>query len=51
MLGFFGEFLQYFRSRRKIWLIPVVIVSLILGALLVLGGSGGAFAPFIYAVF
>ena len=49
-----GEFLrdlwQFMRVRKKFWLLPVIIVMLLLGALLVLG-QGSAVAPFIYTLF
>lgn len=41
---------QFLRARKKFWLMPLVIVLLLLGALLVLGGSS-VVAPFIYALF
>lgn len=41
---------RYMRARRKYWLIPVLLVMLLLGALLVLA-KGSAVAPFIYTIF
>lgn len=40
----------YMKERRKFWLLPVLIILLLLGILIVLGGSS-AFAPFIYTIF
>ena len=36
--------------RKKFWLVPIVLVLVLLGALLVLG-QGSAIAPFIYTIF
>jgi hypothetical protein len=38
------------RERKKYWLIPVMLVMVLLGALIVLG-QGSAVAPFIYTLF
>jgi hypothetical protein len=40
----------YFRARRKWWLLPIVLIMILLGALLVLA-QGSALAPFIYTIF
>jgi hypothetical protein len=44
-----GEFWDFLRENKKLWLAPIVIVLLLLGALIALGGS--AAAPFIYTLF
>ncbi len=48
------EFLQdlwlYMKDRKKFWLAPIIIVLLLLGVLIVFGGSS-SFAPFIYSIF
>jgi drug/metabolite transporter superfamily protein YnfA len=44
------ELWQFLRERKKIWLLPVVLLMLLLGALLVLA-QGSAVAPFIYTIF
>lgn len=41
---------KFIISRKKYWLMPIIIVLLILGVLIVLGGSS-ALAPFIYSIF
>lgn len=41
---------QFMLERKKFWLMPLIIVLLILGILIVLGGSS-AVAPFIYSLF
>jgi len=38
------------KVRKKFWLLPVIMVMLLLGALIVLG-QGSAIAPFIYTLF
>jgi hypothetical protein len=38
------------RERKKYWLIPIMLVMVLLGALLVIA-QGSAVAPFIYTLF
>jgi hypothetical protein len=38
------------RSRKKFWLLPILIIMLLLGGLLILA-QGSAVAPFIYTLF
>lgn len=40
----------FMRERKKYWLIPIIIVMLLLGALIVLS-QGSTVAPFIYTIF
>jgi len=47
--SFLAEFWQFLRTNKKWWLTPIVAVLLMMGALLILGGSGAA--PFIYTLF
>lgn len=47
--GMVGEFIDFLQYNKKWWLLPIVLVILVLGALVLLGGSG--FAPFIYTLF
>jgi uncharacterized protein DUF5989 len=44
------EFWQFLRVRKKWWLLPIVMVMALVGALLVLA-HGSALAPFIYTIF
>lgn len=44
------EILVYFTSRKRRWLLPLVIVLLILGVLII-AGSSSVLAPFIYTLF
>lgn len=49
-MEFLKDLWLYIRERKKIWLVPVIIVLLLLGVLIVFGG-GSAIAPFIYTLF
>ena len=44
------ELWLYMRVRKKIWLVPVLVMMIALGGLLVLA-QGSAIAPFIYTLF
>lgn len=46
----FKEISQFLRVRKKMWLLPVIIVMTLLGGLLVMV-QGTAVAPFIYTLF
>ena len=43
------QFLQFLLHNKKWWLTPIIVVLLVLGALVLLGGTG--VAPFIYSLF
>ncbi len=47
--GIVQEFWDLLRHNKKWWLLPIVGVLLVMGLLVVLGGS--AAAPFIYTLF
>ena len=49
-MSFLLELWAYMRSRKKYWLIPILLVMVILGVLIVLA-QGSAVAPFIYTLF
>ena len=49
-MSFLKELWAYIRTRKKYWLIPILVVMVILGALIVLA-QGSAVAPFIYTLF
>lgn len=49
-MDFLKDLWFFLKERKKIWLAPVIIVLLILGLLIVFGGSS-AVAPFIYTLF
>ena len=44
-----GEFWYFLKTNKKWWLTPIILVFLLVGALVVLGGS--AAAPFVYTLF
>jgi hypothetical protein len=49
-MSFLKELWRYMRTRKKYWLLPILIVMVILGGLIVLA-QGSAVAPFIYTLF
>lgn len=46
----FLELWAFMRERKKFWLLPIITVLLLLGALIVLT-QGSAVAPFVYTLF
>jgi hypothetical protein len=48
--NFAKEFWDFTKVRKKYWLIPILFVLVLFGALIVLT-SGSAIAPFIYTLF
>lgn len=50
MLSFISELWAFLRVRKKFWLLPVMLVLALFGALIVLS-QGSAVAPFIYTLF
>jgi len=49
-VSFLKELWFYMRERKKLWLLPILIVMVILGGWIVLA-EGSAVAPFIYTLF
>ena len=49
-MSFFKELLDYMRTRKKYWLVPILLVMALFGALIVLT-QGSVIAPFIYTLF
>lgn len=49
-MNFVKDFWGFLKVRKKFWLLPIILVLLVFGALIVLT-SGTAIAPFIYTVF
>jgi hypothetical protein len=45
-----AEFWEFLKIRKRFWLLPIVVVLFLLGALVVFTESS-AIAPFIYALF
>lgn len=50
MLDLLKDLWAFMLERKKFWLLPIIIVLLLLGALLVFA-QGSAVAPFIYTLF
>jgi hypothetical protein len=50
MASLVAEFWQFLKIRKKWWLLPIVVVMALVGALLVFA-QGSALAPFIYTIF
>ncbi len=49
-MNFLIELWTFMKVRKKFWLLPIITVMLLLGALIVLA-QGSAVAPFIYTLF
>jgi uncharacterized protein DUF5989 len=49
-MAFLLELWDYLKTRKKFWLVPILLVMGLLGALIVLS-QGSALAPFIYTLF
>ncbi|MDO5483671.1 MAG: DUF5989 family protein [Desulfovibrionaceae bacterium] len=49
-MSFASDLWGFLKVRKKFWLLPLIIVLTLLGALIVFGG-GSAVAPFIYTLF
>ena len=49
-MEFLKEFLEFLKVRKKFWLIPIIIVLALFGALIIFT-QGSAIAPFIYTIF
>ncbi len=44
------EFLSFLRQEKKWWIVPIVLILLLLGAVLVFS-AGSPLAPLIYSLF
>lgn len=49
-MSFLKELWAFMRVRKKYWLIPILVMMVILGALIVMA-KGSVVAPFIYTLF
>jgi hypothetical protein len=49
-MGLISELWRFMRIRKKFWLLPIVLMLALLGALLVFT-QGSVVAPFIYTLF
>jgi hypothetical protein len=50
MIDFITELWSFMRVRKKYWLLPIILMLAVFGALIVLA-KGSAVAPFIYTLF
>ncbi len=48
-VGLVAEFLSFLKHNKKWWLLPILVIMLVVGALAILGST--AAAPFIYTLF
>ena len=49
-MSLLNEFWLFVRTRKKYWLLPIVILLVVMGGLLILTGES-AVAPFVYTLF
>ena len=49
-MNFIKEVWDYFKERKKYWLIPIVLILMIMGGLIIVS-QGTTIAPFIYTIF
>jgi len=49
-MEFLKELWEFFKVRKKYWLLPIIIVLVLFGGLIILS-QGSVVAPFIYTIF
>lgn len=49
-MSFLKEIWSFMCTRKKFWLLPILLIMLLLGVLIVFA-QGSAIAPFIYTLF
>lgn len=49
-MDFVVDLLDFLKTRKKFWLLPIIVILLVFGMLIVFT-SGTAVAPFIYTLF
>tara|TARA_Y100000389_G_scaffold37757_1_gene32063 strand:+ start:578 stop:727 length:150 start_codon:yes stop_codon:yes gene_type:complete len=49
-MEFLKEFISFLITRKKYWLLPIIITIFLFGGLIILS-QGSAVAPFIYTIF
>lgn len=49
-VSLFRELWAFMRVRKKFWLLPIIIVMILIGALM-LASQGSVLAPFVYTIF
>jgi hypothetical protein len=50
-MEFLKDIFTFIKARKLWWFAPIIIFLLVLGLLLIIGGSSPAIAPFIYTLF
>lgn len=50
MKDFLSDLWGYLKTRKKFWLMPIILVLVFCGLILIFGASSGL-APFIYSLF
>ena len=50
MIDLIKEFYAYIRERKKLWMLPIILILLLLSGIITLT-AGSALAPFIYSLF
>ena len=48
--GLVSELWAFMKVRKKFWLLPIVVIMVVVGALMVFA-HGSVLAPFIYTIF
>jgi hypothetical protein len=49
-MEFLSDLWNFLKDRKKFWLLPLIVIILMFGALMIFAG-GSAIAPFIYTLF
>ncbi len=49
-MEFFKELFEFLREKKKLWLLPLIIIMIFIGGILVLS-QGSVVAPLIYTIF
>lgn len=49
-MDFVSQMWRFLGARRKFWLLPIILITVLIGGLLVLA-QGSVVAPFIYTLF
>jgi hypothetical protein len=49
-MDFLKDLLLFIKERKNYWLVPIIIILILIGFLIVFGGSS-TIAPFIYTLF
>lgn len=49
-MTFLTELWRFLRVRKKLWMLPLIVIAVAIGALLILA-KGSVLAPFIYTIF